>query len=184
MITAEALREIMDYEPDTGLFRWRDTFAAGACSARRPGDRALMPRPGQVITGTKNGSGYVVISLYGRSYYFHRLAWLHVHGAFPAKGLSIDHINGKAADNRLCNLRVGTHAQNLANVRLIRTNNTSGYRGVSWHPQNREWRASIWCDGKSYHSKTYKNILDAVKWRDAKAKELHGEFARLNEIGG
>src|SRR5580765_2553265 len=129
MITAEALREIMDYDPEAGVFRWRDTFAAGMQCGRRADIRRGNPKAGDIVSGPLQKHGYRVITLSGKAYYEHRLAWLHVHGEFPAKGLCIDHVNGDPADNRLCNLRVGTHAQNHANTRLLRSNNTTGYRG-------------------------------------------------------
>jgi HNH endonuclease len=183
MITAETLREIMDYEPETGLFRWRDTFAAGVCCARRVGHKHRKPgMPGDVVHTIVQKHGYVVIGLFGKIYYAHRLAWLHMHGAFPAKGLSIDHINGEPADNRLCNLRVGTHAQNHANTRLIRANNTTGYRGVTY-ALNGRYRASVQCKGVVHNSPTYADPKDAAAWRDAMAEKLHGGFARLNGKG-
>lgn len=166
----------MDYDPATGQFCWRNTFAAGMCCARLHS----RPKPGDVVRGTRNQAlGYLYIALLGKVYLAHRLVWLHVHGKFPARGLHIDHKNHDGFDNRLCNLRVATRSQNFANSRL-RSDNTSGYRGVNWHSQGKKWRASVWFNGKEVKSKNYDDIRDAVKWRDAVAKELHGEFASLN----
>jgi len=173
MLTADRLRKIVTYEPETGLFRWRDTFAAGKHAARRN----KIAEPGDVVAGSRNQKlGYIYISIDGSVCLAHRLAWLYVHGELPKKGMVIDHIDRDGFNNRLSNLRVCTESQNRCNSKM-HSNNTSGHRGVSWHPQNREWRAAIWVNGRSFHSKTFKNIQDAIKWREEHAKQLHGEFA-------
>ena len=61
--------------------------------------------------------------------------------------LSVDHINGDPLDNRKDNLRICTHAENMRNVRMHR-DNSSGYKGVSFHPQTGKWRSRIMVNGK------------------------------------
>jgi hypothetical protein len=108
----------------------------------------------------------------------HRLAWLHVHGCWPREGLHIDHVDHDGFNNRLNNLREATRSQNYFNQRTS-GRNTSGYRGVSWHPQAKRWRAAVWTNGKRVES-LFADINDAAEWRDAMAKKLHGEFVVLN----
>ncbi|MDA6380520.1 HNH endonuclease signature motif containing protein [Escherichia coli] len=70
-----------------------------------------------------------MIMINGKAYPAHRLAWLIVYGTMP-DGF-IDHINRVRTDNRISNLRLVTHSENMQN-RKIQKNNKSGYRGVSW----------------------------------------------------
>jgi hypothetical protein len=81
----------------------------------------------------------------GHTYHEHRLAWFYMKGVWP-KG-DIDHIKGDKSDNRITNLREATTSQNKANER-IRVNNTSGYKGVTWHRKRRKWEAHIGVNGK------------------------------------
>jgi len=90
-----------------------------------------------------------------------------------------DHINGNTLDNRKENLRICTSAENQYN-RGPQKNNTSGYKGVSWNKQDKKWRAAVKHFGKQIYLGSYNNKEEAAKAYDAKIKELHGKFARLN----
>lgn len=113
MIDAETLRALLDYDPETGVFtnRFRRSHRA----------------PKGCAVGGRNGPGYTLIRLNGRTYLAHRLAWLWVHGRWPADQL--DHINGIRNDNRISNLREACNAQNCAN-RRVHKNNRIGVKGV------------------------------------------------------
>src|SRR5688572_7616140 len=114
-IDHEALRKDLDYDTDTGIFRWK------RCVARRikPGD----------VAGYRDSDGYVNLKWHGRQYRLHRLAWFYTYGRWPEG--EIDHVNMLRDDNRLCNLREATQSQNAGNRRAY-ANNTSGYKGVSY----------------------------------------------------
>lgn len=132
MLTAEKLRDVMDYEPDTGTLRWRVSL-----SSRGPvGSKA----------GVVHRSGYVFVGIDGKKYLAHRLAWLHVHGRWPEK--DIDHINGVKTDNRIANLRDVGASVNMQNVRRARADNKSGLLGVRWSQKAKKWGASIGLDGE------------------------------------
>lgn len=124
-ITPTKLRDLLDYQPLTGLFAWRE-------------DRAPDIKAGDVA-GTWRSDGYIAIRIEGRKYQAHRLAWLYLHGSFPAA--QIDHINGAKWDNRIENLRVATNAQNCRN-RGRRADNKSGFKGVSFEARSGKWRAN------------------------------------------
>lgn len=94
------------------------------------------------------------------------------------EGMDSDHRNGDGLDNRRTNLRICTHQQNCRNRKLVK-NNTSGHKGVRWHVQNKKWEAQIAIDGKQVYLGIYDNIDDAIASRQAKEKEVFGEFARL-----
>jgi hypothetical protein len=126
-LTAERLRELLHYDPNTGEFRWR---------VAKKGMYA------GTVAGCHNryGDGYRLIGIDGRLYREHRLAWLYMTGAWPTH--EIDHINGDRVDNRFCNLQEATPTENRRNSRK-RVNNTSGYKGVSWDSTKGLWKARI-----------------------------------------
>lgn len=95
------------------------------------------------------------------------------------KGQVIDHIDGNPSNNRKSNLRICTVSENGFN-RGKPKNNTSGAKGVSWNKKSQKWCARIMSNGKDYIIGLFDTIKEASDAYDAKAIELHGEFARLN----
>jgi hypothetical protein len=159
MITAEKLRARLDYDPATGLFTWRE-------NQRRHSGK---------LAGTIGVRGYIQIMLDKRQYRAHRLAWLHVHGAWPATAL--DHINGIHDDNRIKNLRLATPSQNGAN-RVINGRSTSGFKGVSFQKDRSKWRAQIRVNWKPLYLGLFETAEDAHAAYLAAAKLHFGEYAR------
>jgi hypothetical protein len=98
-LTADRLRELVHYDPTTGLFTWTKNRAY----------KALGGTP----AGYLNTNGYARITIDGISHAAHRLAWLYVHGRWPEA--TIDHINRIPHDNRLANLREASQSENNAN---------------------------------------------------------------------
>ena len=94
-------------------------------------------------------------------------------------GMICDHKNHNGLDNRRCNLRICTPAQNQYNRRL-QTGGTSLYKGVYWHKENRKWRAQICHGGLHIHIGYYDYEADAAIAYDDMAIDLFGEFACLN----
>jgi hypothetical protein len=123
MLTAQILREELSYDPDTGVFTRKDTGR---------------------VAGDQMKSGYWRISVKGRRYSAHRLAWLYMMDKWPNH--HVDHIDGDKINNRFNNLRDVSRAQNLHNVGQPNCNNTSGFRGVSLHQG--KWRAQIMLNRK------------------------------------
>ena len=91
--------------------------------------------------------------------------------------LIVDHINGNVLDNRRCNLRLCTRAENARNVKKSKSN-TSGYVGVT--KEGRKWLATVRLNHKTYRLGRFEDKVEAARARDRKAIELHGEFASLN----
>jgi hypothetical protein len=91
----------------------------------------------------------------------------------------IDHINGDKMDNRRCNLRFATHAQNNQNKGL-RRDSTTGYKGVCFDKRSGKYIAYINANGKRTYLGYFKDKLSAAYAYDAAALKLHGEYARPN----
>lgn len=160
-LTAERLREVLDYDPETGIFTW-----------------SLTPRSGITaggVAGTPNALGYIVIRIDRGRYQAHRLAWLYVTGVWPTA--EIDHKNCTSNDNRFANLREAGRSQNIANSRR-RSDNTSGFKGVTFHKASGKWHAKIWKDQKEISLRYYNTPEEAHAAYVAAATQLQGEFAR------
>jgi hypothetical protein len=93
-------------------------------------------------------------------------------------GFQVDHINGNGLDNRRVNLRLATRSQNQHN-RGANFNNTSGFKGVTWHNGAKKWQAQIAFCGKNKYLGCY-DTLEAAHAAYAEASlKYHGEFRRL-----
>lgn len=92
-----------------------------------------------------------------------------------------DHINGNRLDNRRNNLRIVNQYQNQRNSRL-RKDSITGYKGASWHKASNKWQSQIFANNQKIYLGLYLTKELAAKAYDKKAKELFGEFARLNVI--
>jgi len=88
-----------------------------------------------------------------------------------------DHKFGKTLDNRRSELRILTRSQNCQNGKH-RTNNTSGYKGVSWSKSHGKWTAFIQVDGKTKTLGSFDTAQDAHAARLEAEKKYYGEFAR------
>lgn len=112
LITADRVRELFVYDPETGAFTRKFKTHLSAIGS---------------IVGTLSGSGYLVVNNCRRIYSLHRLAFLYMTGAVPAM---VDHVNGVRTDNRWANLRATTPMENVQNRRLASKNSKLGILGV------------------------------------------------------
>lgn len=162
--TQEYLKRILDYNPETGIFVWKDRpvtdFADGGHSAEHNCRKWNSLCAGKVA-GTSQPIGYRVIIIQRTHQYAHRLAWVYVHGVWP---VMIDHINGDKSDNRIANLRSVTRRENLKNSAL-RPSNTSGVSGVSWLKRRKRWQARIMVDNLQISLGVFHDFNDAVAAR-------------------
>jgi hypothetical protein len=94
-------------------------------------------------------------------------------------GVEVDHRNGDSLDNRRTNLRLCSHAQNMANQRH-RSGGTSRFRGVTRGRRHGRWFARIKVNYRGIHLGTFDDEREAAKAYDAAARLHFGEFARLN----
>jgi hypothetical protein len=162
-ITQEKLKELLSYDRSTGVFTW-----AKARPKIQKGN----------IAGSTHPSGYIRITVGGKRYQAHRLAWLFVNGSFPDH--DIDHLNHCRSDNRISNLRSVTHKENGKNQSLY-SSNTSGFTGVSFDKRDKKWISQIIVDGKYICMGRFANIEDAIKER-RKAEVEHGFHQNHGEV--
>lgn len=152
----EKLIKAYTYDPEDGLFRYTSNR-----QAKKIGD----------VAGTDH-LGYIRISLDGKRYLAHIMAWLYCFEELPENEL--DHINGNKSDNRLDNLREATRSQNIMNTKA-RSDNKSGVKGVKLQP-NGKYSARIIIKGKEKHLGTFNSIEEAAQAYEIAAKEVFGEF--------
>lgn len=92
--------------------------------------------------------------------------------------MDVDHRSGDGLDNRRQNLRLATKAQNCQN-QTLRTDNSSGVRGVNWHEQCGKWHATIQADGKRHSLGLFEILADAKSAYALASKDMHGDFGRV-----
>jgi hypothetical protein len=120
-----------------------------------------------------HGSAYACCRRKGQTILMHRMIMN------PPDGKVVDHINGRRHDNRRCNLRICTHAQNMRNVHP-NGRGTSRFKGVCWHSAYNKWLAVITRNGKRIQIGLYADEVEAARAYDRSARELFGEYARPN----
>ena len=160
-LTVDVLRRLLDYNQETGVFRWRY-------------DMRRVPMDG--IAGRKSTDGYVRIGINGEQVLAHRLAWFYVNGKWP-KG-DVDHINRIRNDNRIFNLRDATRSQNIHYSRP-KWSNKSGFKGVHWAKTQGKWIAQIKINQRGIHLGQFGSAEAASEAYQNAAKRYFKEFAYL-----
>lgn len=157
-LTQAKLKELLRYDPDTGLFTWlvsRKRVKAGD------------------VAGTTYTNGYVIVRIDGKANSAHRLAWFYMTGEWPAD--QIDHIDRDKANNRWGNLRPATSLQNIANRGSW---SKSGFKGVYKPIGRNDYRTEIRINGKRKLLGYFKTPEEAHAVYLKAANDIHGEFAR------
>ena len=151
MLTQKKLKEILDYDVETGNFLHK----------RAGSNRIKKGSIAGCISYLNNdyAKKYNQISIDNKIYRAHNLAWLYVHGVFPSG--EIDHINGNGLDNRITNLRDVTKQENQRNKRLS-SSNKSGISGVCWSKKQEQWQSHISNEGKQKHLGFFDDFFEAI----------------------
>jgi ribosomal protein L21E len=162
-MTQEELKEVLHYDPETGVFKWKVRSAY------------------HVHVGDKAGSlnkkvNRTYIRIKGKLYVAARLAFLYTEGYFPA---FVDHKDRNRTDDRKENLRAASRAENNRNMTMP-SHNTSGYKGVSFNKRRNKFEAYVTFGNKKKYLGAYAVKEDAARVYDKAATELFGEFAALN----
>lgn len=173
--TPEELRQLLDYDPETGSLTWRPREPKMFKPAIRPAERRAANwnarKAGKHALNADNGDGYFVGRVWGGVHRAHRVIWAMHYGEWPTG--DVDHINGNRKDNRIANLRAATKGENARNA-AKRRDNTSGICGVCWHRHSGKWIARIKADGKSVFLGRFANLEDAVRARKMAEARIGG----------
>jgi len=140
--------ELFSYSPEKGDL------------IRKPGGRGV--KSGSKV-GSLSSHGYIFVYAFGKYRKAHSIIWEMHNGPIP-EGMEIDHINNCRSDNRIENLRLVTHAQNMKKLNKYRSN-TSGVTGVSFHKQSGKWQAIIRHEGKKVFLGLFTTIEQAANAR-------------------
>jgi hypothetical protein len=175
------VRECLDYDPDTGVFRWRERppshFLNGEFGR---GWRSWNAKwAGKSAGATHNGARgkvYWTIRLASAPILAHRLAWLMMRGD-PGE-FEIDHIDGDPMNNRITNLRLATRSQQSANSKRYSRGTYTGIKGVTPNSSSKGYDARIRVKGKTHYIGHFRTIEEAAEARRKAAIDLHGEFHR------
>lgn len=166
-IEAKYLKEVLEYNQDTGIFTWKKNELQ---------DKRITGRFGGKIAGNVHQkTGYLRININKRSYLSHRLAWLYVTGKWPRE--HIDHIDGNKLNNKFVNLREANSSQNAQNTNICSAN-TSGFRGVNFHKYVQRWRAAIYVNKKRIELGHFDTKEEAAYFYNYAAEYYHGAFRR------
>jgi hypothetical protein len=158
MLTQEILKELLHYDPDTGIFTWKIT-------------KSFRSQVGTIAGGHDN-YGYLQISINYKLYKAHRLAWLWAYGAWPKD--QIDHINCIKNDNRIINLRESNNIENKQNLKKChKDNKSSGLLGVSFHKPMKKFESVIMVNGKKIRLGYFYDKHEAHEAYIKAKRELH-----------
>jgi HNH endonuclease/AP2 domain len=157
MITQDRLKQLVVYDPETGIFTWAKSRVGCKLGKR---------------CGRTNSRGYVEICVDYKLVGAHQLAFVYMTGECPAE---IDHKNRIQSDNRWGNLRACDRSQNMGNS--FKSSNTSGIKGVVWDSDRSKWRAQIRINGKKVNLGRFDKIDDAQYAHNFAAQLAFGEFA-------
>jgi len=152
----DRLRQLLDYDPETGIFRWKQFRRWSA----KEGDFA----------GYINKRGYHKISVDGVDYSAHRIAWKIFYNEEPSD--IIDHVDRNKQNNKIENLRLATNQQNCMNVE-VKKNNTSGVKGVYFNKKQQKWVARIGFNYNKINLGSFEKIEDAARAYKNAEKKYH-----------
>lgn len=157
----------IEYSPETGLFRWK----IFRCNKQKRG----------WFSGCLQPHGYLTITLLYKKYYVHRLAWFYVTGEWPED--EIDHEDGNRSNTKFTNLRPANRPQQSGNT-VLRSDNSSGAKGVDWNVPCQKWRARIHINGATKHIGLFASKEAAqIAYRKAAVKYF-GAFVNTNSSWG
>lgn len=180
-VTPEVLRELLDYDPETGVLTWKERdvkwFRDGVRSSAQGNANKWNARfAGTRAFSENRETGYVRGPIFRRTYRAHRVAYAIMTGEWPKE--EIDHIDGIRSNNKWSNLRAATRSENCRNKR---THSRSGYKGVYPLANSPGLFQCLFRDkGKLRYLGSGRDPEELARLWDKHAKEMHGDFAKLN----
>ena len=161
-ITYARIHEAVSYDPTTGIFTWAKTSS--------------KKRLDGITAGWVDDDGYIMISIDKITRGAHQWAWFWMTGEWPKQ--TVDHKDRDPGNNRWDNLREADYSQQSGNTRM-RSDNTSGIKGVSWDKSRGKWAANIHIKGRKVYLGRFDDLDAARAAYSAAAVNYFGEFAFL-----
>ncbi|MEJ5030049.1 HNH endonuclease [Comamonas sp. MYb69] len=155
-MTQEVMKQVLYYDKVSGCMYWR---------------HAAKGRKAWAKAGCSRGDGYTVVSISGRFFYAHRLAWLYIYGNMPS-GI-VDHIDGNPSNNSIGNLRLVDKRGNAENMQRATRASKTGYLGVYLRSDTRRFATQIKADGKRHSLGCYASAEEAYAAYLKAKRELH-----------
>lgn len=167
--TPERIRQLVQFDPETLTFTWLPRVPSDFPEGKRQEVQCRIWNnryAGKPALTTKDKHGYLVGSLDNHNVKTHRVVWAYIHGAWPEGDL--DHINGDKSDNRIENLRVVTHAENMRNMKAPK--NSVDEIGIYKDPHYESYQVKI---GHSLHVGRWGTLAEAKAARHAALRVLN-----------
>lgn len=162
--SVEYLWHLFDYEELTGRLIWKNTL----CRSMTPGREAKR----------LNNRGYYAVMIGRKNYSVHRVVFYMKTGRVPKL---VDHINNNRTDNRWINLREVSDCENAHNT-MIRSDNKSGVKGVSWDKRRGNWKAEIQAFGKRVFIGSFNDLKEADRVMKEARQRMHGQYANHGNL--
>ncbi len=168
-IDQKLLKEILSYDPDSGLFTWNTRKEDSFFSNKHP-ERAFKifnrlhsgKIAGCKVTSNHSKTSYINICINGVTFKAHRLAFIYMEGVAPEE---VDHLDHDGTNNKWSNLRASNNKDNSKNLPLQKSNKT-GVIGVNWHKAAKKWQArAVNQEGKRIDLGRFNSFDDAVNAR-------------------
>lgn len=177
-ITTAYLKEALHYDPETGDFTWRGDRPRDHFKHLRNYNSYLSTLAGKKAGNARTKDGYWKVGIIGNELQAHRIAYaMHLNIELTDLPEQIDHADGDDLNNRFANLRPATQNQNQHN-KGIYSNNTSGFKGVSFHKKTQKFSAGIRINGVRKHLGLFSTPEAAHAAYVKAANDNFGEFAR------
>jgi len=162
-ISIETANYLFDLDKENGNLIWKNPTSNRV-------------KRGSIAGCHHKASNSIVIGLYGKLFYAHRIIYLIYNGKWP--DYEIDHIDGNRINNKPSNLREATRSQNQTNLGITKRNK-SGIRGVWWDKNRKKWASQIQKNHKVKSLGRFDTIEEAYQAYKNASIEIHGEFRRL-----
>jgi hypothetical protein len=182
-VSIKLLNVLLRLDHDTGHLFWRerpeDLFDAPENRRKAAHGRWNARYANRMAFLADDGHGYFKGTIFNKTYKAHRVVFALAHGRWPVD--EIDHIDGDPKNNAPSNLRECNRVGNVRNAKAKRrSHKSSRYKGVTYRAKSGRWIVQCKGVGPNAYRGSYPTEIEAARAYDEIAREIHGEFARVN----